>query len=294
MAQEEIPQGGAGGLTNRIAAWKLHHNAAPPVDLAVISETLDLSGHGCDSRRLIEAARVAGEARGKPVRVLAVDTVSRVLAGADENSPAMAGFVSTCGKIAEALDCLVLAIHHRPKSSESTEPRGHGSLKAGADAVFLVEGTEGARRLNFQKMKESELSPPLGFRLRRVELGLDDEGEAVSSCVVEPLDAPPPPRAAGRKLTDGQALALRALADSIRDEGETLPPGCPAALRSTAPDGRASLVRTWAERWKSMADPDQSPDRSPDHYRRMFDKHRDRLQVLDLIAIWEGYAWPKG
>ena len=59
--------------------------------------------------------------------------------------------------------------------------RGAYSLKANADFVYLLEGSNLSTVLKAQKMKDCEIPAPLLFRLEMVELGRDMENEPITS-----------------------------------------------------------------------------------------------------------------
>jgi hypothetical protein len=63
------------------------------------------------------------------------------------------------------------------------------------------------------------------YRLRQVELGRrPSDDKPVTSCVVEPVDAPPAATDKKRKLADGPRRALELLIDTVARHG-TVPPG---------------------------------------------------------------------
>ena len=70
----------------------------------------------------------------------------------------------------------------------------------------------------------------MGFTLRVVELGADQDGDQVTTCVACELDCP---ARRGPSLTSTEAKARRFLADLIAVEGEPLPAasGFPTGLR---------------------------------------------------------------
>ena len=117
-----------------------------------------------------------------------VDTFAQVTAGGDENSAKDIGrALEHCAGLHRATGATVLLVHHSGKD-ESKGARGHSSLKAAADAELEVVRADQQRSLCVTKMKGGRDGAEYGFRLTDVVVGLDDDGEAIESCVVEATD----------------------------------------------------------------------------------------------------------
>lgn len=92
--------------------------------------------------------------------VLIVDTYAMSTVGADENSAKATGKVlSNARKIAEALGCAIVFVHHTTKNGSSE--RGSSSLRAAAD--MMIEVTNGA--IKCTKAKHCETWKPIEFKL---------------------------------------------------------------------------------------------------------------------------------
>jgi hypothetical protein len=118
-----------------------------------------------------------------------VDTLNRAAPMADENSSHDMGEILEGAKELQRLTAgLVVLVHHTGKDA-SKGMRGHSSLFAAMDAVIAVS-REGDRRAwttdaaQGGKAKDGAEGGAHPFRLAVVNLGEDDEGEPVSSCVV--------------------------------------------------------------------------------------------------------------
>jgi RecA-family ATPase len=128
------------GLRNRIVAFRRHRCITGPIPLALISTPIDLYDSAADQAALSDAVREAATRYAEQPALIVIDTISKTLGAGKENTDDLAVYVANCGLLASAFGCCVLPVHHRPKDSESTDPRGHGSLKGGVDTVILVEG----------------------------------------------------------------------------------------------------------------------------------------------------------
>ncbi len=136
-------------------------------------------------------------------------------------------------------------------------------------------------------MKDAEPPPPFSFSLRSVELGIDEDGDPVTSCVIEAA-ATAPQQATGPKLNDGQALCLRALRDVVADSGLWQPADLPDYLARPGISFPVATLTAWRDRAAAMA----GADMKPDTFERTFRRYRDRLQKLNLVHVWESVAWP--
>jgi RecA-family ATPase len=78
------------------------------VDFALISAAPNLGTAGGDCDRLIAAIEVASISAG----MIIIDTIAKVIGGADENGAGMAQFLLSAEALAQHFCCLVLAVHH--------------------------------------------------------------------------------------------------------------------------------------------------------------------------------------
>jgi KaiC/GvpD/RAD55 family RecA-like ATPase len=148
---------GAAGMKLRIEAWQrsrqITNDEAP---FALVRETISFMSAE-DVRLLALTVEAAAQNLGsKPVAVV-VDTVSRVLPGADENlQKEMTLFVSACDYLRSKLGVTVIGVHHAGKSGDM---RGSTVFRGAGDAVFKLqkdEGTKGLATLECEKMKDAE------------------------------------------------------------------------------------------------------------------------------------------
>ncbi len=154
----------------------------------LIAVAPDLGRANGDAARLIE--EVKAQLRGKTPGVVVIDTLSQTMCGADENGPGMGAFIVNAGAIAEALDCLVIAVHHTGKD-EARGMRGWSGLHGACDAEWEVaKGEDGRHTVCVPKMKDGQDGWAWSFRLPQVEIGHDEDGDSVTTCVVELTSEP--------------------------------------------------------------------------------------------------------
>ncbi len=77
--------------------------------------------------------------KGKKPTLIIIDTLSKSMAGMNENDAADAGrFIQFCDSLVEAFGCTVIAIHHNGKE-ENRGARGSSAFLAGFDSVLEVK-----------------------------------------------------------------------------------------------------------------------------------------------------------
>jgi putative DNA primase/helicase len=178
---------GEGGISKRLKAWSEHNGRKLPDDLRIIvSQPLDLRSLN-DVNRLCEALKLAGVMGG----VVAIDTLAQATPGFDENSGQDMSEVLTASKaIQSTLGGLVVLVHHTGKT-DGKGLRGHSSLLAALDGSIAVNRDGPDREWSVAKSKDDADGDRYPFQLRTVDLGEDEDGNAVTSCVIEPSAGTP-------------------------------------------------------------------------------------------------------
>lgn len=146
------------------------------------------------------------------VSLIVVDTWARALAGGDENSAKDVGeAVSLCAKLHRATGATVVLVHHSGKDS-TKGARGSTALLGAVDCEIEVSRCDDEREAGITKMKNGVDGTRFAFRLRVVPVAVDDDGDVVSSCVLEHIEARAP-RLALEPRGVNERIVLRALDD---------------------------------------------------------------------------------
>jgi hypothetical protein len=140
--------------------------------------------------------------------LIIIDTVSRVLCGGDENSPAVMGaYVANSGKLQNVTGAHVLSIHHVPQEGK-VRLRGHGSLLGSLDTVVAVEKVGAIQTATVDKENDGPEDGQIAFTLKSIFLSIDpDTREETTAPVVVPVDEladAPAGRSASRGEGDDQ------------------------------------------------------------------------------------------
>ena len=156
-----------------------------------------------------------------------LDTLNRSLNGSESSDEDMSAYVRATDAIRETFDCSVLVIHHC--GINDSRPRGHTSLTGAADAQLSVKRDyTGNILVTVEFMKDGEAGDTIVSKLESVEVGIDEDGEPISSCVVVEAEATEETRTT--KLTKNQQtylsilkahepIQIEALNERLRDAG---------------------------------------------------------------------------
>lgn len=203
---------GVGGAKGRMRAYGAHHDVdISAIPFGIIKDTPDLSKN--DHKAL---AKQINEWGGADLIVL--DTLAQSSAGANENSGEDMGKVlAHCRQLHEETGAMILLVHHAGKDA-TRGARGWSGLKAAMDVELEVVRNLGQRSLKISKAKDGQDGIEMGFKLNVVEIGVDEDGEAVTSCVIEHTSAPVISGDSKDGLKNVDRVVLKTLADAIATE----------------------------------------------------------------------------
>lgn len=199
----EIDQGGVvycalegvAGIRNRVAAWMRHHWVKPgdrhELPLAIVPSAINMLDTEADVPALIDAIAAAGEQIRRPVKWIVLDTLSRALAGGNENSPEdMGALVRSSDLVRQACGGALAYVHHSGKD-QARGARGHSLLRAATDTEIEIARPAGSQVsvIKVTKQRELEIGEEMGFSLEVVDLGTNRRGKPLTSCVAVPAGA---------------------------------------------------------------------------------------------------------
>lgn len=225
---------GSTGFKARISAWQRSNPLLEcEPQFALIRQTINFMAPS-DIGKLVATVRAA---QLDPLDLIVVDTVSRVLPGADENlQREMTLFIHACDALMEATKAAVLGVHHAGKSGDM---RGSTVLSGAGDFVFSLSRDPEAKigRLACIKQKDAPdgWSEAYAFEAAHGSL-IVRKVEEVGAAATERQQDMSPDRA-------------RAVLEALREAWETGEPWSPyqAAKHRYAPRAVASAFGIRAE-----------------------------------------------
>ena len=177
---------GGNAFRNRVYALNKKYGYEG-VPLAVRPAPVDLYNETVDMPTIERLCAEIGTERGK-LRMIVVDTLSRAMAGANENTAEdMSRFISNLDMLRIATGAHILIVHHSGKDA-SKGARGSSALRAALDTEIELEiGEDEIRMARATKQRDMEGNAVLGFRLAVEALGEDEDGDQVTTCVIDVL-----------------------------------------------------------------------------------------------------------
>lgn len=207
---------GASGLETRIEAFRQKRLPTIPAHIPFYLEpvTLDLvADHG----ELITAIRRQVREEDGPPAAVVLDTLNRSLRGSESSDEDMGAYVKAADVIREAFQCAVIVVHHCGIAAD--RPRGHTSLSGAVDAQLSVKrNADDVILVSVELMKDGPQGEVLASKLEAVDVGKDEDGDTITSCVVTETDTPE--TKSRSKLDAASKIALELLTRAIGDGGE--------------------------------------------------------------------------
>jgi AAA domain len=280
---------GASGFHARAEAFRTEHAEAlaeleADVPFYLMPTRLDLVR---DHEALISSIEEKVGPRNNP-GVVVLDTLNRSLNGSESKDVDMAAYINAADAIRERFSCLVLIVHHC--GVDGTRPRGHTSLTGAIDAQLAVK-RDNAKQIvtTVEHMKDGAEGETLVSTLTVIDVGTDDDGDKITSCVIKPSDKPPGWSGIGASLKDPVVNALNILKRAIADAGEK-----PPASNHIPAGVKAVPLTLWREYY--MTGTGHEWDKSGDNEtaRKAFYRAHTKLKKVNMIDIWDGLVWIVG
>jgi hypothetical protein len=197
----EVDQGGVlylslegrHGTINRLEAIKRRELIAAETPLFVSFDHVSLTSPSIGptyGQIVAETCRKIEREQGVSFKLIIVDTLSRAMAGGDENSGRdMMIAVGEIDLIRGETGAHVMIVHHSGKD-ETRGARGSSTLRAAVDTEIELSRPEGSAitTMRVTKQRDFQIGPPMPFSLEVVELGTDRRGNPINTCVVKHED----------------------------------------------------------------------------------------------------------
>lgn len=261
-------EGGA-GIRNRIAAIKHDRPDLAAAPFTLLPVGLDLHGQG-------DALAVCEIMPDDNPALVVVDTLARSMGVGDENTARDAAmFIRNCDLIRQATGAHVMVIHHTGKD-EDRGARGSSALRAAVDNEIQVTADW---EIISRKQRDQEPPGPLHFKLRSVTLGKDEDGDPVTSAVV---DAAEPPKRKRKPLSGKNEVAMQALYEALRDHGGT--------KTGDSYPGNRKVVHV--DQWRAACDAHGlTTGISDSAARTAFKRAKDKLMDMNEVREWGSHVW---
>lgn len=268
---------GQSGIAKRVEAFRRRQmgGATGQVPFFLVTLRLDLVA---DYAELI--ASITSQIGDVMPVAIVLDTLNRSLRGSESKDEDMAAYVNAADAIKDAFACAVIVIHHCGHNTE--RPRGHSSLIGAADVLIKVRRDAADNIVaEVEFAKDGPSGHSVVSRLDVVDLGEDDDGEPITSCVVVSADGSEIAR--GRKISGAAGIALGLLKKAVDEAGEFAPPSphYPPKTRTI----EVSLWRKYCDAG-TVCESDK-----PDSKYKTFVRASKTLQQRGIIGVWNDRVW---
>jgi hypothetical protein len=203
-----VPFEGQGGVPKRVSAWRASRMQGGwgeiTTNMRFITDRMNLRLQ-IDRDKLVRTLIDCGWAGG----MLCIDTLAQAGAGIDENSSeGMGEMIAIFQELKSRLGGTVLVVHHSGKV-ESAGMRGWSGLRGALDYSIKCWRDDDWDVLDAQflldKVKDGESGRAFNFSMLRVHIGLDEDGDEISSLtVIPPQEREPAPDEAALAASDDE------------------------------------------------------------------------------------------
>lgn len=266
---------GAAGVRQRMKAWRKEKDGDASAPFALVPQSINLFDGEDELDRLIADINGVADPMRTPVRLVVLDTLSRMIGSGDEDKARDINVVvRSAERIQRDTGAHVMIVHHSGKDRDRGM-RGSNALLGAVDAAIEVTKDEaGLCEAKVTAIKDGGEIGPFTYTLRQSTVGTDEEGGEIVSCVIDPAGASQGVgRTQPRRLTDADQHALDLLRKLIGDSG-------------TSRDNRLIVpLGTWRDQIYATTDGAHEAKRKR-AYRAV-----NSLKTAGIVATDEDHAW---
>jgi hypothetical protein len=211
---------------------------------------------------------------------IVIDTLNRTFKGSESKDEDMTAYIRAADKLRERFGCAVIIIHHCGISD--TRPRGHTSLTGAVDAQIAVKRDALDQIVaTVEWMKDGPEGEEIVSRLNVVEVGINEDGDPITSCVIEPVDARASTPKPAKKPTGAASVGLEQLKNCMADHAVDLP-----ASNHIPKGARGVTLFEWRGYLQKAGVINEEGS-----YREQFKRIRVTLQSGGFIGVWDEFVW---
>ena len=294
----------------RLPAYRKHHDCArEDVPFVLLQNPVDFYNSDEQVEEFIAECQHWKKRLSVPLELIVIDTFNKATPGANENDGKDMGMVlARCERVRKATGAHVMLVHHL--NAGGTKARGHTSLFGNVENVVTVrkvidskdkEGRQ-LREWIVSKQKDGEDGVSGKFVLPSVEIGRDEDGDAVTSCIVAAPERyeTQPDDPSGVALGGFNAFLLRAIYDGVKEKGVLAPLHCGLSRGHQAIEKRDLWEKIKAvslddpEDIKEDESEEQAAARRQNNLRQNVKRSRDFLYQKGIIDTKDDWTWLTG
>lgn len=245
----------------------------------VIAAPVTFAGKASDATSMVEMVQHLASQTGR-FDLIVVDTLSRVMGDGDENTaPDIADLVRNLDVLRRGTGANIMLIHHSGKDV-ARGARGHSSLRAAVETeIELTRDDFGVITAEVTKQRDGPTGYKFSYLLRQIELGRDQDGDPVTTCLVEQSNGS---ERAQAKISGPTLLAMNTLTTMLHERGECL-------KDPRYPCTPCIAHKDWMEECITIGELSASDKR--ESHRRVFNREVETLKKCGLISVRDDLVW---
>jgi hypothetical protein len=300
----------------RLPAYVQHHGISYDADIPflLLTRSPNFFRDADGVKRLIKEIKDWASEDNVSISLVVIDTFNAATRGMDEIKGIDASKVrEQIQTIVDQISTSVMVVHHMNASGERM--RGHSSTFGDANDVLLCRVMEDRKDANGRqirlmsndKAKEGLNRQHFEFVLKGVEIGIDEDGDKITSCVVLPpekreYEKDEATRGAFEFKNENARLLFDCLCDAIMEYGKS----APDEVKGVPLDHKTIDVASWRKIFAKRAPVDALPESAtPEEMKAAHEARTERIrkaiyraiekfQNLRLIGHDNGLVWLTG
>jgi AAA domain len=261
-----------------------HRDGLASLPIAVVGHVIDLMSPKT-VELIVATIDTVQEKFGLPVGLIIFDTYPKAIAagGGDEDKARDQGVAFANLQRIKDLRLVHVALVGHCGKDKSRGARGSNAWLGDADVMIEIDGSN-IRTATVTKANDMAEGHLGSFQAEVVDLGPDEDGDAITVFIAVPVNAAPAPnKRPERPLTPAAKIALQALTEALQEVGETPPASnhIPAGVRTVT-----------IERWREYAYRlGISPSNEPRARQQAFKRAWESLRAASKIGVWDNCVW---
>lgn len=282
--------------------------AHEPLDVVLLEKPVDFYSSDEQVDQFIDECKYWGSRFKDPLKLIIIDTFNKATPGANENDGKDMGMVlARCDRVRVETGAHVMLVHHL--NAGGTKARGHTSLFGNVENVITVRKTEGTDSNNrkvrewvLSKAKDGEDGITEKFVLPSVQIGVDPDGDKITSCIVARPEggAPAPDDPNGITIAGYNATILRIIYDAMAKVSVLAPAALGLARGAQAIEKRelqdflkSTLIEDDVQPEDGETD-DAAKKRSANTRTQAIKRAREFLMTKGVLGHKDGWYWLTG
>jgi hypothetical protein len=271
-------------VKRRLMAHRSQEINPPTLPIAVASKAINLLSPDCVTT-IVETVRTAETHFGCPVGMIIIDTFNKGIAmgGGDEDKARDQNIAAAnLQQVQNALTDIHVALIGHTGKDESRGARGSNAHLGDVDMMVQISVADSARTATITKINDGMEGVLTQFKLKPVTLGQDEDGDPITTAIVDDELLDGEKEKSRAKLSNTQRRAMELLERCIIEQGK------PVTNNRQFPKG---VITVPTDKWREtciLGDLSAGSAQSTD---RVFRRAMSDLLSMHRIGTGDGLVW---